>query len=50
MKAKRIDHNKQLSLGSDVLKETNEYKYLGVYFSTSLSCSYHINCYLKDDF
>ena len=24
------------------------YKYLGIYFSRSLSFSYHINCYLKD--
>jgi len=46
---KRIDH-KELSLGSDVLKETNEYKFLGVYFFRSLSFSYHINCYLKENF
>jgi hypothetical protein len=32
------------------LKETNAYKYLGVYFSRSLSFSYHINCYLKENF
>jgi hypothetical protein len=27
---KGIDNNKERSLGSDVLKETNEYKYLGI--------------------
>jgi hypothetical protein len=32
------------------LKETNAYKYLGVYFSRSISFSYHINCYLKENF
>ena len=47
---KCIDHNKEWPLGSDVLKETNEYKYLGVYFFRSLSFSYHINCYLKEIF
>ena len=46
---KRIDNNKDGHLGSDILKETNEYKYLGVYLSRSLSFSYHISCYLKDD-
>ena len=45
-----IDHNKEWSLSSNVLKETNEHKYLGVYFSRSLSFSYHINCYLKENF
>ena len=44
---KRIDHNKEWSLGRDVLKKTNEYKYIGVYLSRSLSFSYHIKCYLK---
>ena len=29
---KRIDHNKELSLGSDVVKESNAYTYLGLYF------------------
>jgi hypothetical protein len=33
-----------------MLIETNDYKYLGVYFSRSLSFSYHINCYLKEKF
>ena len=47
---KRIDHNKEWSLGSDILKETNEYKYLGVYFSRSLNFSYHINCCLIQKF
>ena len=47
---KGIDNNKERSLGSDVLKETNEYKYLGIQFSRSLSFSYHINCYLKENF
>jgi len=37
-------------LGSHILKETNEYKYLGVYFSRSLGFSYHIKCYLKENF
>ena len=32
------------------LKETNAYKYLGVYFSRSISFSYHIKCYLKENF
>lgn len=41
---KRIDNHKQYSLRSDVLKETNEYKYLGVYFARCLSFSYHIIC------
>jgi hypothetical protein len=26
-----IDHSKEWSMGSDVLKETNDYKYLGVW-------------------
>ena len=43
-----IDHNKEWSLDSNVLKETNEYKHIGVYFSRSLNFSYHINCYLTD--
>jgi hypothetical protein len=47
---KRIDHNKEWSLDSHVLKETNEYKYLGVYFSRSLSFSYHIKRYLEENF
>jgi len=46
---KRIDHNKEWSLGSDVLKVTlNEYKDLGVYFPRFLSFSYHINYYLQN--
>ena len=44
---KRIDRNKEWSFGSHVLKETNEYKYLGVYFSRSRSFSYHIQCIPK---
>ena len=36
-------------MGSDVLKETNEYKYIGVYFPRSLGFSYHITCYLKEN-
>ena len=47
---KRIDHNKEWSLDSHVLKETNEYKYLGVYFFRSRSFSYHIKRYLKENF
>ena len=47
---KRIDHNNEWSLGSDVLKETNDYKYLGVYFSRSLSYNYHINFYFIEKF
>jgi hypothetical protein len=43
------DHSKVWSLGHDFLKETHEYKYLGVYFPRSLSFNYHINCYLKDN-
>ena len=33
-----------------MLIETNDYKYLGVYFSRSLPFSYHINYYLKENF
>ena len=44
---KRIDRNKEWSFGSHILKETNEYKYLGVYFPRSLSFSYHIQCISK---
>ena len=44
---KRLDKNKEWKLGNSMLIETNDYKYLGVYFSRSLSFSYHINCYLK---
>ena len=45
---KRIDHYKEWSLSSAVLKETNECKlYRCIFF---LSFSYHINCNLKDNF
>ena len=47
---KRLDKHKEWKLGNSMLIETNDYKYLGVYFSGSLSFSYHINCYLKEKF
>ena len=33
-----------------MLIETTDYKYFGVYFSRSLSFSYHINYYLNENF
>ena len=30
------------------LKETNEYKYLGIYFTRTLNIHYHISSYIKD--
>jgi hypothetical protein len=36
--------------GSDCLKETNEHKYLAVYFLRWRVFSYHINSYLKYNF
>ena len=47
---KRLDKNKEWKLGNSMLIETNDNTYLGVYFSRSLSFSYHINCYLKEKF
>ena len=47
---KRLDKGNEWKMGNSILIETNDYKYLGVYFSRSLSFSYHINCYLKENF
>ena len=47
---KRLDKDKKWQLGILLLEEANEYKYLGVYFTRSLTFAYHINCYLKDNF
>ena len=47
---KRLDKNKKWKLGNSMLIETNDYKYLAVYFSWSLLLPYHINCYLKENF
>ena len=47
---KKIDKSKKWALGKSILDETNEYKYLGVYFSRTLEFRYHINEYLKDSF
>ena len=43
---KRVNRSKQWKLGSDLIEEVNEYKYLGVYFSRSLKFNYHINSYV----
>ena len=46
---KRVNRSKQWKLGSDLIEEVNEYKYLGVYFSRSLKFNYHINSYVKEN-
>jgi len=49
---KRIDYNKELSLGSDVLKDTNAYKYLSyncVILSTNKGGQINFLCYLVMD-
>ena len=45
----RVNRSKQWKLGSDLIEEINEYKYLGVYFSRSLKFNYHINSYVKEN-
>ena len=46
---KRVNRSKQWKLGSDLIEEVNEYKYVGVYFSRSLKFNYHINSYVKEN-
>jgi hypothetical protein len=46
---KRVNRYKQWKLGSDLIEEVKEYKYLGVYFSRSLKFNYHINSYVKEN-
>ena len=43
---KKIDKLKRWDLGNDQIEETNVYKYLGMYFSRSLKCPYHIETLL----
>ena len=40
--------DKTWKIGNYLLKETNEYKYLGVYLSRSMKSHYHINNYIKE--
>ena len=47
---KKLDKSKKWALGNSLLDETNEYKYLGVYFSRTLEFNYHIKDYLKESF
>ncbi|VDI49574.1 Hypothetical predicted protein [Mytilus galloprovincialis] len=39
---KRLDKDKKWQLGNLLLEEANEYKYLGVYFTRSLTFAYHM--------
>jgi hypothetical protein len=45
----RVNRSKQWKLGSDLIEEVNEDKYLDVYFSRSLKFNYHINSYVKEN-
>ena len=42
----KILADKTWKIGNYLLKETNEYKYLGVYLSRSMKSHYHINDYI----
>ena len=44
---KKIDKLKRWDLGNDQIEETNVYKYLGVYFSRSLTFTYHKETFIK---
>jgi hypothetical protein len=46
---KRIDKSKKWGLGDTYIEETNECKYLGVYFSRSLKPTQHIGNHIKDN-
>jgi hypothetical protein len=46
---KKIDKLKRWDLGNDQIEETNVYKYLGMYFSRSLKCPYHIETFIKEN-
>jgi len=46
---KRIDKSNKLVLGDTYIEETNEYKYLGVYFSRSLKPTQHIGNHIKNN-
>jgi hypothetical protein len=46
---KRIDKSNKWVLGDTYIEETNEYKYLGVYFSRSLKPIHHIGNHIKDN-
>ena len=46
---KRIDKSNKWVLGDTYIEETNEYKYLGVYFSRSRKPTQHIGNHIKDN-
>jgi hypothetical protein len=46
---KRIDKSNKWVLGDTYIEETNEYKYLGVYFSRSVKPTHHIGNHIKDN-
>jgi hypothetical protein len=46
---KCIDESDKWLLGDTYIEETNEYKYLGVYFSRSLKPTQHIGNQIKDN-
>ena len=45
----KIDKLKRWDLGNDLIEETNVYKYLGVYFTRYLKCTYHIETFIKEN-
>jgi len=46
---KRVDKSNKWVLGDTYIEETNEYKYLGVYYSRSLKPTQHIGNHIKDN-
>ena len=46
---RRIDRENVWELDDSCIHETNEYKYLGVYVTSTLKVNYHVQAYIKDN-